>query len=103
MCNLNKQELISSNLPYQIYKIKEQTIISDFAKKHKVLIENCIFENPQLKVGEYVIIKERKFKIHIVRPGESIIDISNLYKVSEEAIISNNKVEKIFVGQQLFI
>ncbi|MFZ5989599.1 MAG: LysM peptidoglycan-binding domain-containing protein, partial [Bacillota bacterium] len=45
-------------------------------------------------------------RIHVVRPGESIYSIAQLYRVSPQKIISDNELEdptQLVVGQTLVI
>lgn len=100
---INNSHFVDNFLPYQIYKIDEQTTIEEFAKKYNTSPQNCIYENNFLKAGELVIIRYNPYKIHVVRPAESIETIANKYNKSVEYIKKINNVDKTFVGQQLFI
>ena len=96
-------KLIDNFLPYQVYRVDEVTDIKKFAMQHNVAPQNCICESSSLKVGDYVIIKTKSYKVHIVRPGESIEDIAKLNNISLDRLKELNIVDKIFVGQQLLV
>lgn len=103
MDNVKDCNLIEAYLPYQLFKVEEQTNIVDFAKKIKATVYNCIYENSELKKGDFVIVKTTQFKVHVVRPGEDLISISKQYDKTVDDILALNKINKLFVGQQLFI
>lgn len=103
MNNNSDCNLIKNFLPYQLYKIEEETNIIDFANKNKTTINNCIYEKTELRKGDYVIIKSAQYNMHVVRPGEDLFKIAAKYNKTIEELILLNKTNKLFIGQQLFV
>lgn len=86
------------------YFDKEIVLYNDENELEKKFTEDSIItESLELKSGDYVLVSNQKYVIHIVKPGETLQSISAKYSVEEEYIKKLNKLEKIFIGQQLFI
>ena len=58
----------------------------------------------QVEEGDYILVPFKANAVHIVRPMQSLADISAIYGVSIEKLKqSNNIVAPLYVGQQLVI
>lgn len=62
-------------------------------------------ENIKLYSGEWVKIKQNDFKIHYVKPMQTLPQIAKEYGVSVDKIKEDNilKHDKLFIGQKLKI
>ncbi len=67
---------------------------------------NVFRNNTQIPpfAGEYVKITVPNYKIHIVKPTETLEGIASTYNIDKQKLISdNNLTSKIFIGQRLKI
>ena len=88
----------------ELYIIEDDCNFSDFIKENNLKNNLIVSESENLKKGDYVFIKNNKYKIHIVKPNESLMDIAFLHNTTVEEITRKNKnITEIFVGQQLLI
>ncbi len=74
----------------------------------EIMDANNIFDANQLKQGQTLKlpIKESDYKIHTVKKGESITEISKIYNLKKEELIELNNItspDSIYVGQKLSI
>lgn len=76
---------------------------SAFCKKYNLSYSCVVSNNDDFKKGDRVIIINKKLRVHIVKPTETIKSISLKYGVLEEQILAQNNIKNIFVGQQLLI
>lgn len=90
-------------LSYQVLKVEKSCLIDDFAKEKNISKTDCMYENSNLIKGQYVIFKPKKYKIHIVRPNQTVEEIAKIYNVSTYSIFKNNNINAIFTGMQLKI
>ena len=69
--------------------------------------ENVTRNNPNLKffAGEWIKVKTNDYISHIVRPAETIGDISKKYDKPKAQILSENNLqsEKLYIGQLIKI
>lgn len=93
----------SEKLNYQVFLIKKEQTLRQFCREYSLIEAFCIAESENLKAGDRVIALNLNKKIHIVLPLESLESIAEKYNVSVQYIKSTNKIDKIFIGQQLFI
>ena len=86
------------------YRLNKQDNVSQI---FNTCDENIIRNNKNVKVydGEWVLIKLNDFRIHHVKPTETINDIVENYKIPKEQIVKDNNLvgEKLFIGQILKI
>src|SRR5690606_7650678 len=68
-----------------------------------IFIASCAIAQPG--VSEKVEIEGKKYYKHLVKSGETVYSIHNMYKVDEAAIYANNpgSKESIAIGQYLLI
>ena len=88
------------------YTVKNNETLIDIAKKFQVPEEYILQHNSNnFYNGKVLFIPEINFKIHIVKPFETLQSVSNLYGVAVDKIIENNNLQTsfIFVGQKLFV
>ncbi len=93
----------------QIYRVREGESPQDVAKKFgmnadKILADsNCSTE--QFDEGICLLICRPSGREYVVKPFDTLRGIAEKYGVSEEKIISNNRLTSpnIFIGQKLFI
>ena len=76
---------------------------SAFCKKYNLAYSCVVSNNDDFKKGDRVIIINKKLRVHIVKPTETIKSISLKYGVLEEQILAQNNTKNIFIGQQLLI
>lgn len=94
---------LDNYLNKQIVICYEDCTKEDFCYKHCVST-NCLNSNQEnFRVGEYVLINNKPTKVHIVKPKDTLQSIAIKYDVSVEKIKEKNKINAIFIGQQLFI
>ncbi len=91
------------NLNYQVFLIKNEKTLKEFCREYQLNENFCVAESDNLKVGDRVFALNLNKKIHIVLPLENLDGIAKKYGVSVDYIKSTNKIDKIFIGQQLFI
>ena len=89
------------------YRVQNGDDFFNICSRFNTSKDNIIRNNNglDLYVGEWIIIKENKFKTHIVKPTEKLIDIATKYNVNNEKLKNDNnlKTEKLFIGQMLKI
>ena len=90
-------------LSHQIFKVEQNCNLSTFANSKNLSKADFIFEDPNLLKGHYVIFKPKNYIIHIVRPNQTLEQISSIYNVPVEHILQKNKINTLFIGQQLKI
>jgi len=57
----------------------------------------------KISLGDVLVIPPSQKYFHVVMPTETISKIAKMYNTSEEKIKSVNKINKIFIGQKIFI
>lgn len=89
------------------YRIREQQTEISICGILNTSKPNILRNNNKLKyyAGEWVKVTTNDYLTHIVKPIETVDSISNLYNISSEKLIADNKLqtEKLFIGQQLKI
>ncbi len=89
------------------YRVQDGDNLLDLCQRFNTCKENIIRNNPSIEIyaGEWVVIKENKFKIHYVKPMETLLSIADMFNISKEKIIEDNNLtsEKLFIGQVLKI
>ena len=87
------------------YRVNNEKL--DFEQEFNSCKENILRNNENLKLycGEWIKIKVNNFKIHHVKPAESLSSIAKFYGTDSKKIIEDNKLlnEKLFIGQRLKI
>ena len=96
-------DVLEKYLTYEVVKIKEKTTVQDYSRKENIPLDNIICESQDLDVGDIIILKNIDKHLHIVLPLETLSSIAKKYNVSEEDIKSFNHIEKVFIGQHLYI
>lgn len=100
---MKKIQKLDKFFSYEMVVIKEKITLEDFAKKYNLRKEQIIYESELLEKGDVVILTEINKTLHIVLPLETLSSIAKKYGVDEEYIKESNKIDKIFIGQQLYI
>lgn len=89
------------------YRVNINETLQDVCKKFNTSKSNILRNNPELNLyaGEWIIIRENDFKIHHVKPIETLEIISNIYNIEVEKIIKDNNLQttKLYIGQQIKI
>ena len=88
------------------YKVRLNDTFDTIAKKFDVPVDYIKDNNKgELYLGKVLFLPATNFKIHIVKPFETLSKIANIYGVKIAEIIKNNNLpsEYIFVGQKLYI
>lgn len=88
------------------YKVRLNDTFDTIAKKFDVPVDYVKDNNKgELYFGKVLFLPATNFKIHIVKPFETLSKIANIYGVKIAEIIKNNNLpsEYIFVGQKLYI
>lgn len=89
-----------------IVKVGYQETLSKIAERFNLSVSILVKANGKNEVeeGDYVLVPFKAQAIHIVRPLQSLSDISKIYGVSVEKLKEiNNLVAPLYVGQQLVI
>lgn len=98
MINLEKQF---------VYRIKQGDTLKYLYEKFNTCKENLLRNNPNIPLyeGEVVEIKVNNYKMHFVRPMETLDDICKNYGLTKDKIISTNSLNttKLFIGQTIKI
>ena len=86
-----------------VYRINENDSIDSICKQFNTSIENIKRNNNEIPLyeGELVEIKINEYITHLVKPAETLIEISEMYnKSTEEIKLQNNlETEKLYIGQ----
>jgi LysM repeat protein len=89
------------------YRVKTGDTIQGLCQRFNAETNNIIRNNNNIDLyaGEWVFIKQNDYIQHIVKPCETIVEISNHYKISVDDIKTKNKLSsnKLFIGQKLKI
>lgn len=89
------------------YRVKCGETIRELKEKFNTDIENILRNNKDIDLyaGEWVKIKQNDYKIHIVKPTETINLIADLYGITSDKLLKDNELisEKLFIGQILKI
>ncbi|MBO4412967.1 MAG: LysM peptidoglycan-binding domain-containing protein [Clostridia bacterium] len=103
-------KLLNENKPwfYTVKKADEMEIfnLSKFSQKFNFDISE--FESLNGKInkisyGDVLVIPPSQKYYHVVQPTETLTIIANNFNVSEEYLKTTNKINKIFIGQKIFI
>lgn len=100
---LNQIEYLKNYYDKQILKIEKNTNLKSFLEKEKKLKQSSVYESEELKIGDYILVNNTNYKIHIVKPNETLQSIANKYNIEADYIRKINKINRIFIGQQLLI
>ena len=89
------------------YRVQSGDNFANICSRFNTSKENIIRNNNDLDlyVGEWIVIKTNEFKIHYVKPMETLEDIAKKYETIKEKISQDNnlKSERLFIGQLLKI
>lgn len=99
----NNIKFLKNFFEKELVILSENSNINTFLLENDLSLSDVLIEEDLNNKSKNIFIINKKNKIHIVKPGETINSISLKYNKSEEEIIKNNNVNKIFVGQQLKI
>ena len=71
------------------YRIQDGDNLMNLCERFNTTKENIIRNNERLDlyVGEWVIVKTNDFKIHYVKPAETLSEIATKYRLTEEKIL----------------
>ncbi len=94
---------ITNYLSFETFRIRENIALKEFCKKNNFSELSCVAESENLKYGDVVVVKNLDKKLHIVLPLENLEKIAQKHNVSVQYIKDLNKIDKIFIGQQLYI
>lgn len=91
-----------------IYFVKKGNSLSSIADHFCVSLselkkDNNIIDGQEVEEGDILWIKKANTFCHIVKPAETLASIAKQYRVSEQYIKEVNNIEKIFIGQKIFI
>jgi len=95
--------ILNKFLPFQVVEIDREKSIDEIAKLWKISKSQIIYNNEILKKGDKIVIKNLNVQLHIVKPLETLESIAKKLNISKEEILKKNKVERLFIGQQLFL
>ena len=89
------------------YRITKGDTILKICEKFNTSKENIVRNNFDLDLydGEWILIKQNDYIVHIVKPAETLFSIANIYKIPTEKIKNDNnlKNDKLYIGQHLKI
>ena len=94
---------IDKYLSFEFFRIKKAQNIEDFAKENMYSLSQIVCESNNLLPGDIVLVKDTNKVLHIVKPLETLSSIAKKYNVTIEYITKQNNIDKIFIGQQLYI
>lgn len=80
--------------------------LESFIKKFNVTKEDFEKLNGKIKkisCGDVLIIPQSSKYCHIVLPTETISSIAQKYQINPDELRVKNKINKVFIGQKLFI
>lgn len=88
--------------------VKNNETLFDIAKNFKVPVSyikklNKIENDKDFYEGKILFFEKVNYKIHIVKPMETIDSISTMYGIDRNELIKNNNIKSLFIGQQLEI
>lgn len=92
-------QLIENYYPPILYKVTEEDT------KESLQAEGYELSKEDIEPGDIILLTKIEGKKHIVKPLESLEDISKMYFMDKLDIIQRNnlKTEKLFIGQILWI
>ena len=79
-----------------------KSIADKFNTTQQVLIVTNDLES-DVKVGEYIIVEKVEGDLYIVKPNDTLEDIAKNDQERIIAIKKRNKIDKIYVGQKIYI
>ena len=89
------------------YRVQQGETMQEICTKFNTSKTNIVRNNNflDLYAGEWIIIKENDFILHLVKPMETLENIANKYNVLVDKLIEDNalKETKLFIGQQIKI
>lgn len=89
------------------YRVQQSDTLFSLCERFNTCIENIERNNKDIDLypGEVVFIKMNEFKVHIVKPTETLKNIAEKYGKSEQDIVLANNLSdnKLFIGQRLKI
>lgn len=94
---------IKSPYKVEMLRIEKEENVDNILKKYSLTRDRILNDSKSFKSGDILLISTDQRKIHIVMPGQTIEDISKLYNIPKEEILSKNNTTTIFVGQILLI
>lgn len=94
---------LENYLEKQIYIVNQSINVKNFSYCTNVPLDEIICENTNIRKGDIVLVSNKSYTKHVVKPTETIKDIALKFNVTEEYIKELNKINKIFIGQQLLI
>lgn len=89
------------------FRIDENATKNQIIQDFNTSFDNIKRNNQELNLyeGEWVKVKINDYILHFVKPAETLDKICLDYNISQEKIISDNKLSsrKLYIGQQLKI
>jgi len=89
------------------YRIQFGDNLLNICERFNTCKENIIRNNDKLELyeGEWIIVKTNEFKLHCVKPLETLEYIANKYGIELTRLKEDNNLqsEKLFIGQMLKI
>ena len=89
------------------YKIMPNDTLKELCEKFNSSQESVLRNNNNLNLyaGEWVKINVNDFLTHIVKPMESLTDVSTKFGIDKNKLMADNLLttEKLFIGQSLKI
>lgn len=94
---------LDNYLTFEFFRIDKPQTIHDFAMENMFSLSQLVYNSKNLLAGDIVCVTGVNKILHIVKPLETLNSIAKKYNVSVNQIMEENKIDKIFIGQQLFI
>lgn len=92
-----------STLSDIVFCVENNCELSELIKSKGLFNCDIVCESTYLLKGQYIVIKPKKYKIHVVKPNQTLSEIAAIYELPSNQILQNNNITNIFVGQQLKI
>lgn len=90
--------------------LKKEVILSntdcskqEVSKTYSINLNNIYSPCNFIRQGEYFILNNNPSIIYVVKPKDTLLSIANKFNISVETIKEKNKINNIFIGQQLVI
>lgn len=100
--DMGKVSFLPKYLPHYVLKVNKDVIKSKSEYVYSSYVE---FQkiNKNIKIGDYIIVKNKDNVIYVVKPLDNFEKIAKEFGVTVSYIREKNKIEKLFIGQQLII
>ena len=87
-------------------RIDEKTSLEDLAEKHHTTVSAIKRLNnlhTDIFVGMRLIIEENQGEYYTVQPFDTLESIARKFGINSQRIVELNAVERVFIGQKIFI